>query len=160
MGAGESELRKWHSNVPELKSSMTIEQDDVQLTYTNWTTGRKQHETKILSVTWNKQSDKITIDFNSCLKAAEYNTKRMLLPVIYSIHDILGLASPVAIIAKLLYSEICLKVWLGRSTTGRHHKTMESMDQASRKDERIHTTEMCHRHKAQRNLSTLVFDCK
>ena len=51
MGADESELRKWHSNVTELKSSMTIEQDDVELTYTNWTSGRKQHETKILSVT-------------------------------------------------------------------------------------------------------------
>ena len=59
MGAGGFELHKWHSNVPELNSSMTIEQDDAELTYTNWTTGRKQHETKILGVTWNKQSDKI-----------------------------------------------------------------------------------------------------
>ena len=60
-------------------------------------------------MTWNKQSDKITIDFNSCLKAAEYNTKRMLLSAVYSIYDILGLASSVVIIAKLLYSEICLR---------------------------------------------------
>ena len=59
MGAGRFKLHKWHSNVPELNSSMTIEQDDAELTYTNWTTGRKQHETKILGVTWNKQSDKI-----------------------------------------------------------------------------------------------------
>ena len=109
MGAGGSELRKWHSNVPELNSSMTIEQDDAELTYIDWTTVRKQHETKILGVTWKKQSDKVTIDFNSCLKAAEYNTKKMLLSAIYSIYDILGLASPVIIVAKLLYSEICLR---------------------------------------------------
>ena len=33
----------------------------------------------------------------------------MLLPAIYSIYDILGFASPVAIIAELLYGEICLR---------------------------------------------------
>ena len=65
MGEGGFKLHKWHSNVPELNSSMTIEQDDAELTYTDWTTRRKQHETKILGVTWNKQSNKITIDFNS-----------------------------------------------------------------------------------------------
>ena len=43
------------------------------------------------------------------MKAAEYNTKRILLPAIYSIYDILGLALPVVIITKLLYSEICLR---------------------------------------------------
>ena len=68
MGEGGFKLHKWHSNVTELNSSMTIEQDDAVLTYTDWTTGRKQHETKILSVTWNKQSNKITIDFNSVWK--------------------------------------------------------------------------------------------
>ena len=60
-------------------------------------------------MTWNTQFDKITIDFSSHLKAAEYNTKRMLLSAIYSIYGILGLASQVVIIAKLLYSEICLR---------------------------------------------------
>ena len=93
MGAGGFEPHKWHSNVPELNSSMTIEQDDAELTYNDWTIGRKQHKTKILDVTWNKRSDKITIDFKSCLEAAEYNTKRMLLSAIYSIYDMLGLAS-------------------------------------------------------------------
>lgn len=111
IGAGEFQLHKWHSNVPELHSSMTIEQDDAELTNTDWTTRRKQYETKILGVTWNNQSDKISIDFKSCLKAAEYNTKRMLLSAKYSICDILGLASPVIIIAKLLYSEICLRTF-------------------------------------------------
>ena len=43
------------------------------------------------------------------MKASEYKTKRMLLSAIYSIYDILGLASPVAIIAKLLYSEMFLR---------------------------------------------------
>ena len=111
IGAGEFQLHKWHSNVPELHSSMTIEQDDAELTNTDWTTRRKQYETKILDVTWNNQSDKISIDFKSCLKAAEYNTKRMLLSAKYSICDILGLASPFIIIAKLLYSEICLRTF-------------------------------------------------
>ena len=31
---------------------------------------------------------------------------------------------------------------------------MERVDQVNRKDERIHTTKMCHGDKAQRNLST------
>ena len=43
------------------------------------------------------------------MKAAEYNTKKMLLPAIYSIYDVLGLALPVVIITELLYSEICLR---------------------------------------------------
>ena len=43
------------------------------------------------------------------MKASEYKTKRMLLSAIYSIYDILGLASPVVIIAKLLYSEMFLR---------------------------------------------------
>ena len=109
MRVGGFELHKWHSNIPELNSSMTIEQDDAELAYIDWTTGRKQHETKILDLAWKKQFDKMTINFNSCLKAAEHNTKRMLLSAIYSIYDLLGLASPVVIIAKLLCSEICLR---------------------------------------------------
>ena len=64
---------------------------------------------KILGVTWNKQFEKITTDFKSCLKAAEYNMKRMLLSSIYSIYNTLGLASPVFIITNLLYSKI--KQW-------------------------------------------------
>ena len=48
MGAGGFELYKWHSNVPEQNSSITIEQDNAELTYTDWTTGKKQHEMKIL----------------------------------------------------------------------------------------------------------------
>ena len=127
MGAGGFELHKWHSNIPELNSSMTIEQDDAELTYNDWTTGRKQRKTKILDVTWNKQSDKITIDFKSCLEAAVYNTKRMLLSAIYSICDMLGLASGWG---KILPEDI-IKRW---------------------KDERIHSTKMCHGDKA--HLST------
>ena len=52
------------------------------------------------------------------------------------------------------------KVWLGRDTTRRHHKTMEGMDQVNTKDECIHTNKMCHKDKAQRNLSTWFFRCK
>ena len=35
MGAGGFEQNKWHSNVLELNSSMTIQQDDAELTYTD-----------------------------------------------------------------------------------------------------------------------------
>ena len=45
-------------------------------------------------------------------------------------------------------------IWLGQNTTKRHLKRIEGMDQANKKDERIHTTEMSNRDKAQRNLST------
>ena len=148
MGAGGFELHKWHSNVPELNSNMTIEQDDAELTYTNWTTGRKPHEMKILGVTWSKQSEKITIDFSSCLKATEYNTKRMLLSAIYSIYDILGLASPVVIIAKLLYSKICLRKF------GWDEMLPENIIKPGC------ATEMCYRDKAHRNLSRWIFGCK
>ena len=36
---------------------MTIEQDDAELTYTDWTIGKEQHERKILGGTWNKTED-------------------------------------------------------------------------------------------------------
>ena len=84
-------VSKSHSNVPELnyrKKTASNEDSWRDLEQEIW---QNNHRLK------------------NCLKVAEYNTKRMLLPAIYSIYDILGLASPVAIIAKLLYSEICLK---------------------------------------------------
>ena len=46
--------------------------------------------TKILGTPWDKQSDTLRFDFETCLKTAEPLTKRKMISVISSVYDIPG----------------------------------------------------------------------
>jgi len=71
--------------------------------------GTQPHESKILGVPWNKEEDTLSINFAKTLKGVEDGavTKRKMFSAINSIFDLLGIATPVVIVGKILYSEIC-----------------------------------------------------
>ena len=105
-------LHKWHSNIDEVESpnvntSIPVPEDTT--TYAKEEMGTKANETKILGIPWNKRRDELSINFSKCLERQndEVLTKRKMLSAINGIFDPLGLASPVVITAKFLYSQLC-----------------------------------------------------
>ena len=64
-----------------------------------------------MGVPWNKEEDKLSINFTACLERDEKGplTKRKMLSAINRIFDLLGIAARVVISGKILYSEVCLK---------------------------------------------------
>ena len=113
MNEGGFQLHKWHSNIPEIeKVSMSeVEEPQENSTYAKLTVGTQSHESKILGVPWNREEDTFSINFAKTLKCVEEGplTKRKMLSAINSIFDLLGIAAPVVIVGKILYSEVCLR---------------------------------------------------
>ena len=105
-------LHKWHSNIKEVEAqgseeSLLLHEDTT--TYAKEEMGTKSDETKILGIPWNKRKDELTISFSKCTERQGdgFLTKRKMLSTINGIFDPLGLASPVIITAKILYSQLC-----------------------------------------------------
>ncbi|KAK3731629.1 hypothetical protein QZH41_015885, partial [Actinostola sp. cb2023] len=88
MESGGFRLHKWHSNVPE------AEENDLG-----------EHANQ--GVPWNKSKDELTISFGGNTESQPL-TKRKMLATINRIYDILGLASPVTVVGKILYSKVCI----------------------------------------------------
>ncbi|XP_068680742.1 uncharacterized protein [Montipora foliosa] len=107
MSEGRFTLHKWHSNVEQLNSVGKVTEGEE--TYAKSLVGnRGNRETKILGTLWNKEHDTQSIDFKMCLKAEKPLTKGKMISAINSIYDVLGWSSPIAITAKLIFSEVCL----------------------------------------------------
>ena len=101
------ELHKWHSNCPSVES--TTHQNDSETTYAKTVVGNPStSETKVLGVPWDKKTDVMTINFDTCIEVQKPITKRKVIAAINSVYDILGWSSPVMITAKLIFVEICL----------------------------------------------------
>lgn len=96
------ELHKWHSNEPELEAS--AEPEDGKQSYAKEQLGVKPGETKMLGLPWNKSEDTIAVTFR---EASPEVSKREMLRFLASVYDPLGLASPVSLVGKLLYREVC-----------------------------------------------------
>ena len=79
-------------------------------TYAKLEVGTSPKETKVLGVLWNKVEDKLSVRFMKPLQAVAERplTKRKMLSAVNGVHDLLGVAAPVVITAKILYSETCL----------------------------------------------------
>ncbi len=69
---------------------------------------RETNQTKILGIPWNKSNDSITVSFEPCFNLKSPITKRKMVAAINSVYDILGWSSPVMIIVKVLFSNVCL----------------------------------------------------
>ena len=114
MEEGGFNLYKWQSNLPGLEERQKTEDDaessQASTTYAKLEVGTSPKETKILRVLWNKVEDKLSVRFMKPLQAvAECPlTKRKMLSAVNGVHDLLGVAAPVVITEKILYSEICL----------------------------------------------------
>ena len=105
LSEGGFSLHKWHSNVEHLNSGNQACEEE---TYAKSLVGNKgSSETKILGTQWDKKGDTLTVDFRTCLKDLKPLTKRKMISAINSIYDVLGWSSPVTIIAKLIFSEVC-----------------------------------------------------
>ncbi len=101
------QLHKWPSNCPAVESKTNINESET--TYAKTLVGNPStSETKILGVPWDKKTDVMTINFDTCIKLQKPITKRKVIAAINSVYDILGWSSPVMITAKLIFVEICL----------------------------------------------------
>ncbi len=101
------QLHKWHSNCPAVESKTNINESET--TYAKTLVGKPStSETKILGVPWDKKTDVMTINFDTCIKLQKPITKRKVIAAINSVYDILGWSSPVMITANLIFVEICL----------------------------------------------------
>lgn len=94
-------LHKWHSNIPDLEGDTVPEEDQ---SYAKSQLGVKQHETKILGLTWNKKSDTVSVSFP---QFEVEPTKRGILQKLASCYDPLGLAAPIMLVGKTIYRETC-----------------------------------------------------
>ena len=103
-GEAQSELHKWHSNEPELEASS--EPEDGKQNYAKEQLGVEPWKTKMLGLPGNKI--KCTIAFTFWEASPEVSTREML-PFHASVFDPLSLASPVSLVGKLLYREVCDK---------------------------------------------------
>ena len=105
MKQGGFALHKWHSNVTSLESisNEIVNDSDGKLLPASRTNER------ILGVPWNKERDTLRIEFTPCMQVKEPITKRKILSAIKSAYNFLGLASPISITAKIIFSEICLR---------------------------------------------------
>ena len=112
MAEGGFQLHKWHSNIQDLVENGSA--DDPKAsdnTYAKLTVGTEPTETKILGIPWNERDDSFTINLSECTgnKSGGHLTKRKMLSKVNHIFDLLGIAAPVTIVGKLLYSEVCLQ---------------------------------------------------
>ena len=67
----------------------------------------KYADTKLLGNPWNTTTDCVFVQFDSCYSYQPPLTKWKMLSSINSVNDILGISSPVTILGKIYYSEVC-----------------------------------------------------
>ena len=125
MKEGGFTLRKWKTNDGELadkiakKESEWIErksnpnlEDQSFAKETLGTIGNMSEKTKVLGITWDYNKD--IWEFPLDIKGGEIDksvqaTKRGILSSLASLFDPLGLVSPIAVSAKILFQELCLE---------------------------------------------------
>ena len=104
MGEAQMTLHKWHSNA----RSLELENGLDTIIDNSVSNDQEGHKAKILGMSWDKTQDNISI----ILYGKEANeikiTKRNILSFVHSIYDLLGLASPVTILGKVIFSKTCL----------------------------------------------------
>ena len=109
-------LHKWHSNTPELEEPQRIDDETLlskaSSTYANLVVGTHSQEKRYLEYLFlNKAEDTISVGFIKPLGTMSDDplTKRKMLSAISGVYDLLGLAAPVTITGKILFSEVCLR---------------------------------------------------
>ena len=105
-GAG-FQLHKWHSNVLSVNTDSNEREEE--RTYAKTVVGNpKTNQTKILGIPWDKSNDCMTVSFEPCLNIKSPITKRKMVAAINSVFDVPGWSSPVLIIMKVMFSNVCL----------------------------------------------------
>ena len=96
------ELHKWNSNEQTLESKASSEQEDEKQSYAKEQLGVKPDETKMLGLPW----DMMAVTSAAPPPPPEV-MKRETVRFLASIYDPLGIASPVSLVGKILYQDIC-----------------------------------------------------
>ena len=97
-------IHKWHSNAPELEATSDSACEE-ELTYARQQLGgAKPSEGKLVGLPWDRDQDIISVILQ--ITQTE-TTKRGVLSHLAKIYDPLGLASPVTLIGKQLYRDVC-----------------------------------------------------
>eukprot|EP00794_Sanderia_malayensis_P012361 gene12361-biopygen9857 len=120
MKAGGFTLRKWKTNDSILAGKIgqgetrvvAVNEDYSYVKETLGIADSTNGRTKVLGLTWDNQKD--LIEFELCKIGKEINnmhctTKRGILSILASLFDPLGLTSPVAVTAKIIFQELCLE---------------------------------------------------
>ena len=94
-------IHKWHSNAKELEGDGESSAENV--TYAKQQLGRGEPGGKLLGLPWDRDGD----TFSVRVTVKDCTTKRQILSEIVKVYDPLGIASPVMLVAKLLYRDIC-----------------------------------------------------
>ena len=104
-------MRKWKSNAPELREI------EPTMTKEKGIQGKAQMD-KVLGVPWNQNTDLMAVSFEKVSTLEHEPTQRGILRTVAAIYDPLGVASPVSILAKTIYHEVCLTKngWDGKIT--------------------------------------------
>lgn len=99
LAKGGFRLHKWHSNLQRLEAGEGTDKQSI--------TNEQNRKTKILGIQWDKRNDQLEIKLDECFQSYKQLTKRGMVSTINSVYDILGWASPIVIVAKLLFSQVC-----------------------------------------------------
>ena len=94
-------LHKWHSNVKELVSPTT---NDEEVTFAKQELGDEKAQTKLLGLSWDKSKDSLSVTLDH---EGYGTTKRSVLSQLAKIYDPLGLVSPMTLQGKNLFREMC-----------------------------------------------------
>ena len=99
---GGFKLHKQHSNKPKLETNDL--NSEKELHFAKEYLGTKANETKILGLNWDKQRDIFRVEIPT---ESQRLIKRNILKTLASIYDPLGLISPVLLIGKILFRNLC-----------------------------------------------------
>lgn len=131
MAEGGFNLRKWKTNLQELKREIT-KSESVTKSMGAQNVNRSDDESyakpstqgislntpidedifvKVLGMNWNTHSDEIIFSFSYLSKYASSLplTKRSVLKVTAKIYDLMGFLSPLTVKIKILFQELCLE---------------------------------------------------
>ena len=112
-------LHKWQSNEPSLETNDL--NSEKELNFAKEHLGTKANETKILGLNWDKQRDTFRVEIPT---ENQPLTKRNVLKTLASIYHPLGFISPVILIGKILFRNLCdLSIpWDNENITSRCRK--------------------------------------
>ena len=116
---GGFKIHKWHSNEPNLETNDL--NSEKELNFAKEHLGTKANETKILGLNWDKQRDTFRVEIPT---ENQPLTKRNVLKTLASIYHPLGFISPVILIGKILFRNLCdLSIpWDNENITSRCRK--------------------------------------
>ena len=101
-GDAKFKLHQWHSNVKELGDFTSAKKPDMSFEKQELRT--EASESKILGVSWNKVKDTFGVNFHV---PDQPTTKKGILKFLASIYDLVGIISPVTLLAKDVYRDAC-----------------------------------------------------